>query len=160
MQMRIALNEQDLKELIAKLDPARVPARLRAGINESLGYLQAEVQKGLPRGATGILRTTVFTELRGRTVEDMRGIVASPQKYAVVVGKGRRAGAKMPPVAALEYWAMRVIGKTGLGYVIARSIARKGIKARPIWENVAKRGESVVKGIVARAFGGLFEGRS
>lgn len=37
----------------------------------------------------------------------------------------------MPPVHRLEHWARIKLGQDGLGFVIARKIARKGTKAQP-----------------------------
>ena len=69
------------------------------------------------------------------------------EDYWKFIEKGRRAGAKMPPVSAIENWIkirkiiprpvtlksgkQRVPTVQQLAYVIARSIARNGIAARP-----------------------------
>ena len=50
--------------------------------------------------------------------------------HMLVMEEGRRPGARMPPPEALELWGWRVLKKRGLGYVLARSIARKGIRPR------------------------------
>ena len=70
------------------------------------------------------------------------------EEYWKFIEKGRRAGAKMPPVSAIENWIkvrkiiprpvalksgkQRVPTVQQLAYVIARSIARNGIAARPL----------------------------
>lgn len=69
------------------------------------------------------------------------------EEYWKYIEKGRRAGAKMPPVSAIENWIkvrkilprpvalksgkQRVPTVQQLAYVIARSIARNGIAPRP-----------------------------
>ena len=69
------------------------------------------------------------------------------EEYWKYIEKGRRAGAKMPPVEAIENWIkvrkilprpvtlksgkQRVPTVKQLAYVIARSIAKEGIKPRP-----------------------------
>ena len=69
------------------------------------------------------------------------------EEYWKFIEKGRRAGAKMPPVSAIENWIkvrkiiprpvalksgkQRVPTVQQLAYVIARSIARNGITPRP-----------------------------
>ena len=69
------------------------------------------------------------------------------EEYWKFIEKGRRAGAKIPPVSAIENWIkirkiiprpvtlksgkQRVPTVQQLAYVIARSIARKGIAPRP-----------------------------
>lgn len=59
-----------------------------------------------------------------------RGHAVVTDLHMLVMDEGRRPGAAMPPVAPIERWARRKLGQRGLGYVIARSIARKGIKPR------------------------------
>ena len=69
------------------------------------------------------------------------------EEYWKYIEKGRRAGAKMPPVSAIENWIkvrkiiprpvalksgkQRVPTIQQLAYVIARSISRNGIAPRP-----------------------------
>ena len=69
------------------------------------------------------------------------------ESYWVFLENGRKAGAKMPPVSAIENWIkvrkilprpvtlksgkQRVPTVQQLAYVIARSISRKGIAPRP-----------------------------
>lgn len=69
------------------------------------------------------------------------------EAYWINIEKGRRAGAKMPPVSAIEKWIkvrkilprpitlksgkQRVPTVPQLAYVIARAIARNGIAPRP-----------------------------
>lgn len=57
-------------------------------------------------------------------------------RHAVFVERGRRAGARMPPVAALRPWVEQVLGvpsdrSQGVAYAVARNISRRGIRARP-----------------------------
>jgi len=61
--------------------------------------------------------------------------------YGEFVDKGRRAGAKMPPVQPIIDWVRVKRIKTPqytteqLGWAIAKSIARKGIRPKPFIEN-------------------------
>ena len=55
------------------------------------------------------------------------GFGGAAASYAVHVHEGRGPG-KMPPRAKLEEWARRNGLEPGMGYVIARAIARRGIK--------------------------------
>ena len=61
-----------------------------------------------------------------------RGVVAVGEKYGLYVEKGTRP--HMPPVAPLERWAQTKLGKKGLGFVIARRIAREGTRPKPFAE--------------------------
>lgn len=99
--------------------------------------------------ATGTLRDT----LRAQTVEDQEGNldtqITGPD-YAIFVDKGRRAGDRMPPVQAIKDWIntrkIRVAGRSTeqLAWAMAKSIAKKGIRARPFiapsLENVTNTG--------------------
>lgn len=62
-----------------------------------------------------------------------RGVVGVGEKYGVVVEMGRRPG-KFPPVAPIERWAALKLGTPGVGFLIARKIARQGTKAQPFVE--------------------------
>lgn len=79
--------------------------------------------------------------------DDSYLVTVNLEDYWKFIEKGRRAGAKMPPVSAIENWIKvrkiiprPVVLKSGrqrvptvqqLAYVIARSISRKGIAPRP-----------------------------
>jgi hypothetical protein len=54
--------------------------------------------------------------------------------HAFWVEHGRRPGQRPPPARALYGWAERHLGDWKLAYPLAKSIGRKGIKARPLLE--------------------------
>lgn len=67
--------------------------------------------------------------------------VGSRVKHSIFVEAGRRAGARPPPVYAIERW-MEVKGISGgrsRAFAIARSIARRGIRPKPIMGTTARR---------------------
>ena len=116
-------------------------------MSESLEYLKTLVVTGTPVD-TGKLRGSIFQEMRG-TEANLNGVVASPMQYGTVVEFGRRPGMKMPPVAIIERWA-QLHGMAGLGWPIARAIARRGIPGKHMFENAARKGKSTVEAIVRR----------
>ena len=59
--------------------------------------------------------------------------------HMLVMEEGRKPNSTMPPVAPLERWGRRVLGVRGLGFVLARSIARKGIAPRRFFEKAIDR---------------------
>ena len=75
------------------------------------------------------------------------GAVWSDEPYAEVMDLGRRPGRRMPPIKALIPWVqyrLRVADEMvrSVAFLVARSIARKGIKGRHYFkraEEVAKR---------------------
>jgi hypothetical protein len=66
-------------------------------------------------------------------VSATRGVVAVSELYGGAVEFGRRAG-KQPPSKPLERWGQIKLGQPGLGFIIARKIAREGTKAQPFIE--------------------------
>jgi|DEB0MinimDraft_10_1074344.scaffolds.fasta_scaffold12310_5 hypothetical protein len=89
--------------------------------------------------ATGNL----IQSIRSRVEETQEGpaTVIEFAQYGVYVDAGRRPGDKMPPVQAIESWISQRRIKTGtftqtqLAWAIAKSIAKKGIKASPFIDN-------------------------
>lgn len=68
--------------------------------------------------------------------------VFNTMPYAGVIEYGRRAGAQMPPRAAIEAWARRKLGLTAkeakaAAWPIARAIAKKGIAGRYVLTGAA-----------------------
>ena len=95
--------------------------------------------------ASGKLYKTIDYSITAQN--DSYLVTINLEEYWKVIEKGRRAGAKMPPISAIEKWIkvrkilprpvtlksgkQRVPTVQQLAYVIARSISRKGIAARP-----------------------------
>ena len=59
--------------------------------------------------------------------------------YARPVEEGRRAGATLPPTAPIAAWLGRHGGDPKRAFVVARSIGRRGIRARPYLKPAAER---------------------
>jgi hypothetical protein len=84
--------------------------------------------------ARGISYQVVDTEDGGATRITIPG-------YGEFVDKGRRAGAKMPPVQPIIDWVRVKRIKTPqitteqMGWAIAKSIAKKGIRPKPFIQN-------------------------
>ena len=95
--------------------------------------------------ASGKLYKTIDYTITSKS--DSYLVTINLEAYWVFIDKGRRAGAKMPPVSAIENWIkvrkilprpvtlksgkQRVPTVQQLAYVIARSIAKNGISPRP-----------------------------
>lgn len=73
----------------------------------------------------GVLRASIMPGVESRNNETV-GVVGSNLVHAAVMEKGSEK-TWWPPLAALETWARRH-GTTA--YVVARAIARRGLKAR------------------------------
>ena len=95
--------------------------------------------------ASGKLYKTINYSITSKS--DSYLVTINLERYWVFLENGRRAGAKMPPIEAIENWIKvrkiiprPLVLKSGkqrvptipqLAYVIARSISRKGIAPRP-----------------------------
>jgi hypothetical protein len=86
--------------------------------------------------ASGNLRDT----LTAKTIQADNELIDTQIEgadYAIFVDQGRKAGDRMPPVQAISAWIntrkISVSGKTTqqLAWAMAKSIAKKGIRARP-----------------------------
>ena len=63
------------------------------------------------------------------------------EDYYIHIEEGRRAGAKMPPVQAIQKWMIvkgikDIKDKGKISYLISRSISRKGIKPSPFLSEI------------------------
>lgn len=123
------------------------------GLNEfikSAGEFTGELENKLSnvmKSATGKIKSVVKSNLSSRGINTTyklsegissksstyEGIVWSQEKYGVFVEYGTRP--HFPPVAPLERWAQIKLGRSGLGYPIARKISRVGTKAQPFFHS-------------------------
>lgn len=70
-------------------------------------------------------------------VTKLTGIVSTDQVYAKSIEYGRKPG-KRPPSDPIEKWARLKLGKSGMGFVIAKKIGQRGTKAQPFFEPALK----------------------
>lgn len=129
-----------------------------------------------PVGVSGQLRRSIAfsrAKQRGRKVVAQVGFRTKGQAAAMAMEFGRRAGAKPPPAESLLLWVKRVVrptkdmghkGKRGrnIGYrnrdqvirdtafLIARSIGRKGIKARRFLRNAWAKRKGMARQVIAQ----------
>lgn len=152
----ITIDTSHLKRVMDGLTPKALAKRAFAAMRESVIAIQGGVQDNVPVN-TGVSRGSVFGEVYGHTIADLRGVVASPLEHMTVLEYGRRPGQKMPPVAAIQLWARRKLGdgSRGTAFVIARAIGRRGTRAHHMFRDAANAGQSVVTRIWLRHFRGL-----
>lgn len=105
-----------------------------------------------PRGATGALRGSTFTELRGTPVRRQQ-IIGNRLFYAPIVELGRRPGT-MPPPRELERWVARRLGVpparvAAVAFLVARKIGRVGSAGYHMFQRAAQRLQPLVEQKVA-----------
>ena len=92
--------------------------------------------KSAGKSATGSL----ISNTRGTTKVGGSRIIfeATAPEHYVFVDKGRRPGAKQPPLKPIQEWIKRK-GLDLNAFAVARSIAKKGIKATNIYTSAINR---------------------
>jgi len=109
---------------------------MRQAMSQSVITVEGRAKVNAPVGVSGRLRNSMASEVRGTGV-DITGWIGSTLRaevYPAVMEYGRAPG-RMPPPQALERWVhlkLRVAEADALGvaFVIARKIARAGIKGQ------------------------------
>ena len=120
-------------------------SRTEALLNSFSNTLISRYREHISEYASGKLYKTIDYSITSKS--DSYLVTINLEEYWKFIEKGRRAGAKIPPVSAIENWIkirkiiprpvtlksgkQRVPTVQQLAYVIARSIARKGIAPRP-----------------------------
>jgi len=128
---------EGLDELISdfKKAGANFGPLMRQAIDKSVTRLQNETRENITSKGisnTGSLRRSVV----GKTESETRGVMRVGERYGAAVEYGSRP--HFPPVAPIERWAQTKLGVAGIGFIIARKIARKGTKAQPYVEPAFK----------------------
>lgn len=114
----------------------------KAGMHRSVTAIHKDVVPNTPVGVSSRLRNSMVSEVT-QTMGSVVGRVGSSltaEIYPMVMEKGRRPGARMPPPQALERWVHIQLGvpnerALSVAFVIARSIARRGIKGHFMLKN-------------------------
>lgn len=102
---------------------------------------------------TGRLRASILPEVRSDALTgSVIGVIGSNVDYAPYMELGTKA--HYPPLSALEVWAKRH-GTTA--FVVARAIARKGIKARRFLQGGIEQNESKIVALIGDAVGKIVE---
>ncbi len=142
----ISYRVQGLDALLKKAVPATLlgPAVTRA-FHKGAIAVQNESRKLAPVDR-GRLRNSITYRVDPSPIPRHARIGTNLQ-YAQTMNDGRRAGARMPPVSAIDAWLRRKRIDAS-AFVVARSIARKGIKGKKFMDG----GLSAARGNIDRAF--------
>ena len=127
-------------------------------MEQAMGRAVTKVQNDIKENITnkGISNTgNLRRSVQKHEVTATRGVVGVDEKYGAYVEFG--TSPHFPPVAPLERWAQTKLGTPGLGFIIARKIARSGTPAQPyavpafvsnvdfIFKQFVEAGEIIVK---------------
>ena len=114
----------DFPDSIGRMQNAQPIVRdvLRRRMRQSVLWFARDVEINTPVDR-GFTKASTASSVRGGVSGTVQGVV-SQGGAARYLEDGTPP--HFPPVAELERWAQRVIGQRGLGFVIARSIAKRG----------------------------------
>jgi len=140
---------QGLADVAADVEgyPQSVSHELTVAMESSLSFLKGQVTVRTPVN-TGKLRASITHSITSQ-FPNLIGVVGSPLPYAPVMEEGRRPGAKMPPVGAIQHWVIRKLGIRGkegraIAWLIARSIAKKGIEGKHMFQEGFEASEPTI----------------
>ena len=124
---------------------------MAVSLEQALGFLEREIKENVappgPGGASGLLRGSVFHEMRGDP-GGVAGVVGSPLNYALPVELGSKP--HFPPLAPLQDWVEKKLGvdkseSRQVAFLVARKIARKGTAAQhPFEQGLSENSRQVV----------------
>lgn len=146
--------------------PRLMAAMSDAAVNAAGPYLWRQLALATPSGATGLLAQHATFE-RGTLGGVPTGFVhysGAPSLYALWADQGRPPGKRPPnvvpgnPTAGMAYWAARKFGypigskaAISAGFLVARSIGRKGSKGAHMVDNVIAGHRSKAEALMTRA---------
>jgi len=115
------------ERIAAKLTPALVKVPAMGIVRDAAAYALRETSAGVPT-FTGASSHSFVSQIRG---DGLSAKIRPSRAYAkmATLEYGRHAGRALPPPRALRAWAA-AHGMTGLEFVLARAIARRGVKGR------------------------------
>lgn len=153
--MKVTIRGGD--ELIASFNafPKKMEGALTDAIEKSAKIVKQKARR--TAGSPPIVNTGELA--RGvdyKMTSKLSARVGADARYSEWVEKGRKPG-KMPPVAPIERWAKTKLGQSGLGFVIARKIGRKGTKAQPFFFPAVDDSLSEIKSIFESAVSKVVE---
>ena len=132
-----------------------ITTEMKKAMTQSVDLVEGQV-KGRTPVNTGALRNSIATQVKGNML-NMTGQIMSPLTYAIVMEKGRAAGARRPPTGPIELWVIRkgidLKGSTSkqVAFVIAKSIGDKGIKGIFMFREGLKASTSTINRIWLKA---------
>ncbi|MCY3824870.1 MAG: HK97 gp10 family phage protein [Nitrospinae bacterium] len=135
-------------------EEAEVFRLAREAMAEVTEMLRREVVVRTPVGASGNLKGSIFTEIKGEGRGAIRGVVASRADYADHVEFGRRPGGAMPPWregSPLYRWVVRNLeSRSGefesVAFLVARAIARRGTRGRRMFARSFEENQRRIEG--------------
>jgi len=135
---------EELQEALKKY-PEQWEQIAGKALGPGLSILEAEAKERAPVGVTGESASKIGSEIVREAGSQIVGKIGSGVDYGPYSLEYGRGPGKMPPVDAIEEWA-RFRGMPGAGFVIARAIGARGIKAPRVFsKTLAAKKDEVLK---------------
>lgn len=121
------------------------------------------VQNTQALGRYAPINTHAYLEAWQTRKTETGAVVFNDSPYASIIEKGRRRGARMPPVKVIAEWldqklrgrirnrAKRLKQVRGIAFVVARAIGRRGLPAKHIMRKTKRKLDDMVRAAVRRA---------
>lgn len=124
VKVSITFDDAEVRKLLRKMPPAIKIAVERFLIKAGL-VVKSSAKANAP------VRTARLRDSISSKVDKLRqeAVIGPNVEYGPYVEHGTRP--HFPPVKALSEWAGKVLGDASLGFVIAKSISKKGTKKQP-----------------------------
>lgn len=145
----------DLDELTAWLEvvekaPDLAEQEALIAMRKAVEAVKRETVPRTPKN-TGALASAWSTKV-SRGMKAVKGEIANPLVYAIVMEKGRQPGSRMPPEDPIVYWLRRKAGLSleaaiEASYPVRRAIARRGIKGKKMLEEGLEAAKPTVRRI-------------
>ena len=132
---------EELQEALKKY-PEQWQQIAGRALGPGLAVLEREAKSRAPIGVTGKSASTIGSTIVREPGSQIVGKVGSGVDYGPYSLEYGRGPGKMPPVDKIEEWA-RFRGMPGAGFVIARAIGARGVKAPRVFSKTlaAKKAE-------------------
>ncbi len=122
--MSLNVDIKGVQELLNKMATLQKFQPLNKLLTDAALIAQREARSATPQDTRTLARSIALD------VQPFSARVFTPLAYAPVMEYGRRPGGPMPPPDALGGWLRRHGIPLSAAFVVARAIARRGIKGR------------------------------
>jgi len=148
METRISIDSKQVLEGLKKA-PAQVERNVELALDRAGLELTRRARELAPKSFS-----TLVNSIRMVVLGRLKRLIAPGTNYALSVELGRKPGKQPGTGNGLQEWVKQKTGLTGkplesATYLIARSIARKGIKPKPYMQPAAEQMTARIRELVA-----------
>lgn len=142
IKLTVRIGAKVLKKGTAAADANALRSKMAREANRMGDAVVARAKRIAPVDL-GRYRDSIKKSVKLGGFRDVTLEVRAGATYSSVIEGGRRAGARMPPVAALVPWVRRKFGLSGraarsAAFAVARKIHRRGIRAKNVLARAIK----------------------